>query len=111
MLGFNIYGEVAEIKGEMSIKVTKPLNLCAMSALPQKTLEVVPAPLVPTAATNAPPVLEDQNPTVEYRCGGCGAVLMRADKNKLHALIIHCTSCDAYNSVPGIKPPLSVQGD
>jgi len=46
-----------------------------MSALPQKTLEVVPAPLVPTAATNAPPLLKDQNPAVEYRCGGCGAVL------------------------------------
>jgi hypothetical protein len=44
------------------------------------------------------------NPLVphEYRCGGCGAVLMSADKNKLHALIIHCTSCDAYNSTRGI---------
>jgi hypothetical protein len=47
-------------------------------------------------------VLKAQDPTVEYRCGGCGAVLMSADKNKLHALIIHCTSCDAYNSTRGI---------
>jgi DNA-directed RNA polymerase subunit RPC12/RpoP len=72
-----------------------------MSALPQKTLKVVPAPLVVAGAIKAPPVLKAQDPTVEYRCGGCGAVLMSADKNKLHALIIHCTSCDAYNSTRG----------
>jgi DNA-directed RNA polymerase subunit RPC12/RpoP len=72
-----------------------------MSALPQKTLKVVPAPIVAAAAIKAPPVLKAQDPTVEYRCGGCGAVLMSADKNELYALSIHCTSCDAYNSTRG----------
>jgi hypothetical protein len=70
-----------------------------MSALPQKTLKVVPAPLVVAAAIKAPPVLKAQDPMVEYI--GRGAVLMSADKNKPHALIIHCTSCDAYNSTRG----------
>ena len=69
-----------------------------MAALSQKALRVVPAPLVMNAAMSAPPVLEDTGSTVEYRCGGCGAVLMRADEQQVHSLIIHCTACDAYNS-------------
>jgi hypothetical protein len=70
-----------------------------MSTLPQKTLKVVPAPLVLDAVDDAPPVLEADSPTVEYTCGNCGAVLMRANENKpIHALIVHCTLCDTYNS-------------
>jgi len=68
-----------------------------MVALPQKTLKIVPAPLVKVA--DAPPVLvEGAEPTVEYTCGNCGAVLMRADESKPHSLMVHCTACDAYNS-------------
>ena len=64
----------------------------------QKTLKIVPAPLVTAAVANAPPLLEEADPTVEYTCGHCGAVLMRVDQRKLHALMVHCTECDAYNS-------------
>ena len=70
-----------------------------MSALPQKTLKVVPAPLVLSAVNEAPPVWEAVSPTVEYTCGNCSAVLMRANEDKpIHALIIRCTSCDTCNS-------------
>jgi DNA-directed RNA polymerase subunit RPC12/RpoP len=70
-----------------------------MSALPQKTLKVVPAPLALDAVVDAPPVREAVSPTVEYTCGNCGAVLMRANEDKpIHALLVHCTSCDTYNS-------------
>ena len=68
-----------------------------MPALPQKTLKVVPAPLI-EAVPKAPPVLEAPNPTVECKCGNCGAVLMRVDEGKDYPLMIHCTSCDAFNS-------------
>ena len=49
--------------------------------LRKKTLKVVPAPLVETVPT-APPALEAPNPTVECKCGNCGAVLMRGDRSK-----------------------------
>jgi predicted RNA-binding Zn-ribbon protein involved in translation (DUF1610 family) len=62
----------------------------------QKALKIVPAPLV--TAASAPPVLNGPEPTVEYTCGHCGAVLMRVDQRKPHALMVHCTECDAYNS-------------
>jgi hypothetical protein len=82
--------------------VTMPSHLRPfqmMSALPQKTLKVVPAPLAIDAVDDAPPVREADSPTVEYTCGNCGAVLMRANEDKpIHALIVHCTSCDTYNS-------------
>jgi DNA-directed RNA polymerase subunit RPC12/RpoP len=70
-----------------------------MEAVPQKILKVVPEPMVIGAAVSVPPVLEDRGrPTVEYVCGGCGAVLIRADEQQVLSLIIHCTACDAYNS-------------
>ena len=68
-----------------------------MPALLQKTLKVVPAPRV-IGVPKAPPVLEALNPTVECKCGNCGAVLMRGDKSKAYPLIILCISCGSYNS-------------
>jgi predicted RNA-binding Zn-ribbon protein involved in translation (DUF1610 family) len=72
--------------------------MAAMLALLQKTLKVVPAPLVTGAVPIAPPVLEALNPTVECKCGNCGAVLMRGDKSKAYPLMILCISCGSYNS-------------
>ena len=73
--------------------------VAALLAFLQKTLKVVPAPLVIEAVPKAPPVLlEALNPTVELKCGNCGAVLMRGDESKAYPLMIHCTSCDAFNS-------------
>jgi predicted RNA-binding Zn-ribbon protein involved in translation (DUF1610 family) len=70
-----------------------------MSALPQKTLKVVLAPLALNAVDNAPPVREVASPTVEYACGNCGAILMRINEKKpIHVLIVRCASCDTYNS-------------
>ena len=74
------------------------------AALPQRTLKVVPTPLV--EAPSAPPALEDRKPTVNYVCGSCGAVLMHADENRVHPLIIYCTVCDACNSTDA-EPPWS----
>jgi hypothetical protein len=72
--------------------------VAAMPALPQKTLKVVSAPLAIEGLPKAPPVLEAPNPTVEFKCGNCSAVLMRVDEGKAYPLMIHCTSCDAFNS-------------
>ena len=68
-----------------------------MPALLQKTLKVVPAPLV-EAVPSAPPALELANPTVEFTCGNCGAVLIRGDEEKVHPLVVLCNSCGSYNS-------------
>ena len=70
-----------------------------MLAFLQKTLKVVPAPLVIEAVPKAPPVLEALNPTVECKCGNCRAVLMLGDKeSKNYPLMILCISCGSYNS-------------
>ena len=67
-----------------------------MPTLLTKTLRVVPAPLVQSVPP-APPVLEMPNPTVEFTCGNCGAVLMRGEEGKVYPLIVLC-SCGSYNS-------------
>jgi hypothetical protein len=58
----------------------------------RRTLKVVPEPMVVTATGNAPPVLVGRNPTVEYTCGRVNRARVR------RILIVHCTSCDSYNS-------------
>ena len=66
----------------------------AMPTLRQKTLHVVPAPLIEVV----PLVPETPNPTVEFTCGSCGAVLMRTDEEKVLPLVVLCSSCGAHNS-------------
>jgi hypothetical protein len=68
-----------------------------MLAFLQRTLKVVPAPLI-EGVPKAPPLLEAHSPTIECQCGNCGAVLMRGDKSKAYPLIILCISCGSYNS-------------
>ena len=68
-----------------------------MSTLRKKTLKVVPVPLAEGAPT-APPALKVLDPTVELKCGNCGAVLMQGERSKTGPLIIHCLSCNSYNS-------------
>jgi hypothetical protein len=84
----------SEARGRRGLGAVLP----TVAAVPQKTLKVVPAPLAIDAVPSAPPALEDRTPTVDCVCGSCGAVLMHADENQVHSLIIQCTVCDAYNS-------------
>ena len=65
-----------------------------MPTLRQKTLHVVPAPLIEVV----PLVPETPNPTVEFTCGNCGAVLMRADEEKVPPLVVLCSACGSHNS-------------
>ena len=46
-----------------------------------RILKVVPAPLI-EVVPRAPPALELPNPTVEFTCGNCGAVLCVRTKKK-----------------------------
>ena len=68
-----------------------------MPTLLPKTLKVVSAPLI-EVVPRAPPALELRNPTVEFTCGNCGAVLMRADEEKVYPLVVLCNSCGSHNS-------------
>ena len=49
---------------------------------------------------SAPPVLDSGAGagTVDYTCGQCGTVLLRAQVGQIHNLTIRCTSCGAHNS-------------
>jgi hypothetical protein len=47
---------------------------------------------------SAPPILSASSHTVDYACGGCGAVLMHAEEGQVHNLLIRCVECDAFNS-------------
>jgi predicted RNA-binding Zn-ribbon protein involved in translation (DUF1610 family) len=68
-----------------------------MPTLRQKTLHVVPAPLI-EVLPQASLASEMPNPTVEFTCGNCGVVLMRGEEEKVYPLVVLCNSCGSYNS-------------
>jgi DNA-directed RNA polymerase subunit RPC12/RpoP len=47
---------------------------------------------------DAPPVLKASDHSVDYTCGRCGTILLHAEENQVHGLLIRCTSCGSYNS-------------
>jgi transcription elongation factor Elf1 len=58
---------------------------------------VVSAPSI-GHAVSAPPILDAATHTIDYTCGKCGTVLMHAEDNQVHGLLIHCGICGAYNA-------------
>jgi DNA-directed RNA polymerase subunit RPC12/RpoP len=64
---------------------------------PRIPLKVVIAPAV-GVVLKAPPVLIASEHSVDYTCGRCGTVLLHADEDQVHGILIHCTRCGSYNS-------------
>jgi DNA-directed RNA polymerase subunit RPC12/RpoP len=61
------------------------------------SLKVITVP--PTGrVVDAPPVLRASERSVDYTCGRCGTVLLHAEENQVHGLLIRCTECGSYNS-------------
>jgi len=46
----------------------------------------------------APPVLNASDHTVDFTCGKCGTVLMRAEEHQVFNVTIQCAVCGSYNS-------------
>ena len=53
-------------------------------------LKVITAPGIGSVLT-APPPLHASDHTIDYACGGCGTILMEAELDQVHNLLIHCT--------------------
>ena len=68
-----------------------------MSTHKRSDLKIVELPPGRTFVS-APPVLVASSRTIDYCCGSCGAVLMHADEQQVHNLLIQCTWCHSYNS-------------
>jgi predicted RNA-binding Zn-ribbon protein involved in translation (DUF1610 family) len=62
------------------------------------SLKVVTAPRI-GLVVHAPPVLVASDHSVDYTCGHCGTVLLHAEENQVHGVLIHCTNCGSYNSM------------
>jgi hypothetical protein len=61
------------------------------------SLKVIPAP-ASGLVLEAPPILKEIDQSGDYICGECGTILLHAEENRVHRLIIHCGNCGAYNS-------------
>jgi predicted RNA-binding Zn-ribbon protein involved in translation (DUF1610 family) len=61
------------------------------------SLKVVTAP-GKGIALKAPPVLIASDQSVDYTCGHCGVILLHAEENQVHGILIHCANCGSYNS-------------
>jgi hypothetical protein len=36
--------------------------------------------------------------SVDYTWGRCDTILLHAEENQVHGVLIHCTNCGSYNS-------------
>jgi hypothetical protein len=61
------------------------------------SLKVVTAP-AKGIALKAPPVLIASDHSVDYICGQCGTILLHAEENQVHGVLIHSSNCGSYNS-------------
>ena len=64
---------------------------------PNISLKLVNAP-AKGIALKAPPVLKASDQSVDYTCGKCGTILLHAEKNQVHGVLIQCANCGSYNS-------------
>jgi len=64
---------------------------------PKVDLKVVDAPKTGTVVS-APPVMIASTHTINYCCGNCSTVLMHAERDQVHNLIIKCNECGSYNT-------------
>ena len=46
----------------------------------------------------APPVLKASDHSVDYTCGKCDTILLHAEENQVHGILIQCSNCGSYNS-------------
>jgi len=56
---------------------------------PKISLKLVSAP-AKGIALKAPPVLKASDQSVDYTCGKCGTILLHAEENQVHGVLIHC---------------------
>jgi DNA-directed RNA polymerase subunit RPC12/RpoP len=61
------------------------------------SLKVVHAPAV-GVVLDTPPVLRASDQSVDYTCGRCGTILLHAEENQVHGLLLRCANCGSYNS-------------
>ena len=61
------------------------------------SLKVVHAPSV-GVVLDAPPVLRASDRSVDYTCGRCGTILLHAEENQVHGVLLRCANCGSYNS-------------
>jgi predicted RNA-binding Zn-ribbon protein involved in translation (DUF1610 family) len=64
------------------------------------SLKVIAAPAT-GAVLDAPPILHGADQSVDYTCGQCGTILLHAEENRVHSIVIHCGNCGSYNSTDG----------
>jgi DNA-directed RNA polymerase subunit RPC12/RpoP len=61
------------------------------------SLRVIVAPAT-GVVLDAPPVLKASDHSVDYTCGHCGTILLHAEEDQVHGVLIRCTACGSYNS-------------
>jgi DNA-directed RNA polymerase subunit RPC12/RpoP len=63
----------------------------------KKSLTVVQSPSTGHVMSAPPPLIASTH-TIDFCCGRCGAVLLHAEEDQVHGLLIRCTECDSYNA-------------
>jgi hypothetical protein len=52
---------------------------------------------------NMPSASDASSDSIDFHCGNCGILLIRANKGQVHGAFIHCTECGACNTSDRMK--------
>jgi DNA-directed RNA polymerase subunit RPC12/RpoP len=64
---------------------------------PQVKLNIVTARAV-GHVLEAPPAFQASEHSMDYVCGKCNAVLLRAEANQVPGVVLRCKGCGTYNA-------------
>jgi predicted RNA-binding Zn-ribbon protein involved in translation (DUF1610 family) len=60
------------------------------------SLKVINSPKTGTVL-DAPPMRNVSEHSVDYTCGRCGTILLRAEEEQFHEVLLRCANCGSYN--------------
>jgi DNA-directed RNA polymerase subunit RPC12/RpoP len=63
-----------------------------------RKLKVIEAPRT-GQVISAPPPIVTSDQSNQYVCGHCGTLLVIAEDDQLHGLVVQCRECGSYNAV------------
>jgi DNA-directed RNA polymerase subunit RPC12/RpoP len=94
--GEAIAGTKLEILGWTELPDAEQKKILNMT-IRKISLRIVDAPAT-GLVLDAPPVLKANDHSVDYTCGKCDTILLHAEENQVHGILIRCANCGSYNS-------------
>jgi hypothetical protein len=88
----------AQFTDRLEAHLSAELRVAAPAGAKTFKLKVIEAPRTEQVISAPPPVVASDQSN-HYLCGHCGTLLVVAESNQLHGLVVRCRECGSHNAV------------